>query len=57
MDNLAADGFVVMGGPVGSDEQDFLLAVRAADEREIRPTLERDPRSQSRQLELRSIQP
>ena len=57
MDNLAADGFVVMGGPVGYDEHDFLFAVKAADEREIRSTLERDPWSQSRQLELRSIQP
>ena len=57
MDNLAADGFVVLGGPVGHDEHDFLFAVEAADEREIRSTLERDPWSQSRQLELRSIQP
>ena len=57
MDNLAAGGFVVIGGPVGHDEQDFLFAVKAADERQIRSTLERDPWSQSRQLELRSIQP
>jgi hypothetical protein len=57
MDNLAGGGFVVMGGPVGHDEQDFLFAVKAAGERQIRSTLERDPWSQSGQLELRSIQP
>ena len=57
MDNLAAGGFVIMGGPVGHDEQDFLFAVDAADERQIQSTLERDPWSQSGQLELRSIQP
>jgi len=57
MDNLAAGGFVIMGGPVGHDEQDFLFAVDAADERQIQSTLERDPWSQSGQLELQSIQP
>jgi hypothetical protein len=57
MDNLAAGGFVVMGGPVGHDERDFLFAVKAADECQIRSTLKADPWSQSRQLELRSIQP
>jgi len=42
MDRLAADGFIVLGGPVG-DGDDFLFAINAADEREIRLTLQRDP--------------
>jgi uncharacterized protein YciI len=46
VDQLAGDGFVVMGGPVG-DDGDVLLVVDAADESAIRSTLTRDPRSQS----------
>jgi uncharacterized protein YciI len=55
MDELAASGFVVLGGPVGEDG-DVLLVVDAAFEEEIRPTLERDPWSQSGILEVASIQ-
>lgn len=54
MDGLAASGFVVLGGPVGEDG-DILLVVDAAFEAEIRPTLERDPWSQSGILDVSSI--
>jgi len=56
MDQLAADGVVVLGGPLeGSD--DFLLAISAADEGEVNRTLARDPWSKSGTLEIKRIQP
>jgi len=56
MDNLAAQGFVVLGGPLG-ETGDFLFAVKATDESEIRTTLQQDPWSKSGMLEVKSIQP
>jgi uncharacterized protein YciI len=55
MDELATNRFVVLGGPLG-DEGNILLVVDAADESEIRSTLERDPWSKSGILEVQSIQ-
>jgi uncharacterized protein YciI len=55
MDRLAAGGFIVLGGPV-NDEREFLFAINATDEDEIRSTLEDDPWTRSRMLEIRSIQ-
>ena len=46
MDALEADGFVVLGGPVG-DETRALLVIDAESEEEIRDTLGRDPWSGS----------
>ncbi|MDQ3936309.1 MAG: hypothetical protein M3340_16950 [Actinomycetota bacterium] len=44
MDGLAADGFVVLGGPVGEgDGDDVLLVVRAPDEETVRARLAEDP--------------
>ncbi len=44
MDALAADGFVVLGGPVGEgDGEDVLLVVDAAGEAEIHARLAGDP--------------
>ena len=59
MDKLAADGFVVLGGPLGNvgDEHRVLLAIKATDETEVKRTLERDPWSESAILEVKSIQP
>jgi len=42
MDGLVDDGFVVVGGPVGSGEQTLHL-VQAIDEAEIRARLAEDP--------------
>jgi hypothetical protein len=56
MDRLAADGFVVLGGPLG-DDGDVLLAINAGSETEVRLTLERDPWSTLEVLELKSVQP
>ena len=55
MDDLAANRFVVLGGPVG-DEGNILLVVDAADEGEIRSTLASDPWSKLGILEVQSIQ-
>ena len=56
MDHLAADGFVVLGGPLG-DGPDVLLAISATDEGEVRFVLQQDPWSKSEILILKSIQP
>lgn len=42
MDELVADGFVVLGGPL-ADERRVVLAVEAASEDAVRETLARDP--------------
>ena len=42
MDQLVADGFVVLGGPLG-DGQQVLLAVEATDESDIHVRLAEDP--------------
>jgi hypothetical protein len=55
MDRLAADGFIVLGGPLGAGEE-FLLAIRAADEDEVKFVLGQDPWSKSGILDLKSIQ-
>ena len=56
MDGLAAQGFIVLGGPLG-ETGDFLFAVKATDENEIKATLQQDPWSTSGMLEIKSIQP
>ena len=55
MNQLAADGFVMLGGPIG-DEGNILLVVDAANENEIRSTLAHDPWSQSGLLEVQAMQ-
>lgn len=42
MDGLLADGFVLLGGPVGDGER-VLLVVEAADEREVEARFAEDP--------------
>jgi uncharacterized protein YciI len=56
MERLAAQGFIVLGGPLG-ESGDFLFAVKATDENDIRATLQQDPWSKSGMLEVKSIQP
>ena len=41
MDAMVAEGFIVLGGPVGADEA--LLIIRAKDEAEVRASLRADP--------------
>ena len=55
MNRLAADGFVVLGGPIGN-EGDVLLIVNAADESKIHSTLACDPWSKLDLLPVRTIQ-
>jgi uncharacterized protein YciI len=56
MDRLADEGFVILGGPVG-DGTEVLLAVVAADEKEIRARLGEDPWAPKGLLEIGTIQP
>lgn len=56
MDALAADGFVVLGGPLG-DERRFLLIVDAPGEGEIRARLSRDPWTAAGLLTVSEVEP
>ena len=56
MDKLTAEGFVVLGGPLGEgDGDDALLVIDAADEQTIRSTFAGDPWIQSRILEIKTV--
>jgi uncharacterized protein YciI len=57
MNRVVADGFVVLGGPLGDLNDVFLLIIDAADASEINATLDRDPWTQSGMLEIKDIQP
>jgi uncharacterized protein len=56
MNALAAEGFVVLGGPLGSGEE-ILLVIDAADEAAVRARLAADPWSGSGLLEIKSVEP
>jgi uncharacterized protein len=57
MDELVADGFVVLGGPTGDpDTGDPLLVVEAEDEATVRARLAEDPWAET-VLTIRSIEP
>ena len=56
MEGLAADGFVILGGPLG-DGDDVLLVINAGSAGEVRSALSDDPWSRSGLLEVKSIQP
>jgi hypothetical protein len=56
MDCLVADGFVVLGGPIG-DGEEILLAVEATDEAEIRERFRGDPWTATDQLRIGEIRP
>jgi uncharacterized protein YciI len=55
MNQLAADGFVVLGGPLG-ESGDVLLVIDATDANEINAALARDPWSQLGILAIKEIQ-
>jgi uncharacterized protein YciI len=56
MDALVADGFIVVGGPLG-DGQQTLHAVDAADEQAIRARLSADPWARDGLLVVAAIEP
>jgi uncharacterized protein len=56
MDRLVAEGFVVLGGPIG-DGEEVLLAVEAADEGEVADRLRDDPWAPTGQLRIGEIRP
>jgi hypothetical protein len=56
MDALAADGFVVVGGPLG-DGPRTLLIVNATEEGEIRRRLDEDPWTPMELLSIASVEP
>jgi uncharacterized protein YciI len=56
MDTLVAEGFVLLGGPIGSGEH-VLLAVEAADEQEIADRFRADPWLETGHLQIGQIQP
>ncbi|MGZ4551500.1 MAG: hypothetical protein ACXVYC_17265 [Blastococcus sp.] len=56
MDRLVADGFVVLGGPIG-DGEEVLLAVEAADEAEIADRLGADPWAPTGRLLIGEVRP
>jgi uncharacterized protein YciI len=56
MNALAAEGFVVLGGPLGSGEE-VLLVINAVSEDAVRTRLEADPWSESGLLEIERIEP
>jgi len=56
MNALAAEGFVVLGGPLGTGEE-VLLVINAASEDIIRARLAADPWTDARLLVVKSVQP
>jgi uncharacterized protein YciI len=56
MDGLVADGFILVGGPVG-DGQQTLHVVEARDEKEVRRRMAEDPWAKAGLLEIGAIQP
>ena len=56
MNALAAEGFVVLGGPLGPGEE-ILLIIDAASEDEVRSRLAVDPWTGSGLLEITRVEP
>lgn len=56
MDGLVDDGFLILGGPVG-DGEETLHVIEAANEREIRARLAKDPWAQAGMLRIARIEP
>ena len=56
MNALAAEGFVLLGGPLGTGEE-VLLVIDAASEDIIRARLAADPWTDARLLVIKSVQP
>ena len=56
MDALAAEGFVVLGGPVG-DGEEVLLVIDAASETALRARLATDPWTEAGLLAIARVEP
>ena len=56
MDQLTADGFIVLGGPVGDPDGEAMLVVNAADEESVHDKLVRDPWRVSGHLTVPEVQ-
>ena len=56
MDGLLAEGFVILGGPIGDGER-VLLVVEAADERAVEARLAADPWLPAGILRIASLEP
>jgi hypothetical protein len=56
MDALVDDGFVILGGPIG-DNQQTLLVIEAGDEDEVRQRLGEDPWAPMGLLQIGSLEP
>ena len=56
MNALAAEGFVVLGGPVG-DGHEVLLIVDAPGEETVRARLAADPWTEAGLLEVKTVEP
>jgi uncharacterized protein YciI len=56
MDGLAAEGFVVLGGPWGEGEKRFLLVFDADKEEAVKARLEDDPWTQMGLLRIAEIE-
>lgn len=56
MDQLTADGFIVLGGPLGDAEGEAMLVVDAPDEETVQATLAKDPWRASGHLTLPQVQ-
>lgn len=56
MNDLAASGFIMLGGPLGAEEQRFLLMCDAEGEDAVRSRLAADPWSGSK-LEIAGVEP
>jgi uncharacterized protein YciI len=56
MNALAAEGFIVLGGPLGSGEE-VLLIVNAPDEATVRARLATDPWTASGLLDIKGVEP
>jgi hypothetical protein len=54
MDDLAADGFIVLGGPLGDDEQRFMHVCDGETEAAVRSRFDPDPWTPA-MLEVESV--
>jgi uncharacterized protein len=57
-DQLVDRGIIILGGPIGGDDEDLaLLAVEAADEDAARSAFDADPWSVHRVFRIRQVRP